>query len=197
MASMADMGDGADRHGGDGRGTWPERLGPIGGDPVFRRASVRSFTEEDVAPEQVERVLRAGMAAPSAVNQQPWEFYVVRDAEAREAVSKASPFAKAAAKAPVTIVACFHAKGLHAGKLVWQDMGACVENMLIEAVELGLGAVWLNVGPSERREARVRAALGMPETLRPFCLVALGHPARSQRPGGPGRWDPARVHGGL
>lgn len=163
-------------------------------DPVFRRASVRSFDGRDVSREEVERVLRAGMAAPSAVNQQPWEFWVARDAETRQALAACSHFARPAAKAPIVIVPCLRTRGLHAARLVWQDMGACVENMLLEATWLGLGAVWLNVAPSEAVEGRVRQVLSLPEDVRPFCLVALGHPAGEVRPGGPGRWDPARVH---
>lgn len=163
-------------------------------DPIFERASVRTYTDEDVTEDELGRILRAGMAAPSAVNQQPWEFYVVRDAGVRTALAGCTPFAKAAAKAPVVVVPCFRTQGLHAAALVWQDMGACTENMLLEATRLGLGAVWLNVAPSEGREGRVRKVLDIPEDLRPFCLVAIGHPGREVRPSGPGRWDPARVH---
>lgn len=163
-------------------------------DAIFERASVRRFTEEDVGDQAVERLLRAAMAAPSAGDQRPWEFYVVRDAGLRGRLAEASPFSRPAAAAPVVLVPCMRAEGVRFPECVEQDMSAATENLLLEAVEQGLGAVWMAVAPFADRQLRVARVLDLPEGLRAFALVAVGHPAGEVRPRGAERYDAARVH---
>ena len=118
-------------------------------------------------------MLKAAMAAPSACNQQPWEFYVVKDKAVIERLSEASPYAKCAKDAPVVFVPCFRSKGI-APEYFNIDMSAAVENLLLEADELGLGAVWI------------------PEDLHAFALIPCGYPAeeRAQED----RYEESRVH---
>ncbi len=117
-------------------------------DVIFKRASVRRFTDDPMTDDEVRALLRAGMAAPSGGNQQPWEFYVVRDRATLQLLSEASPYAKPAAGAACAIVPCMRTEGLRFPEIAVQDMGACVENILLEAVDLGFGAVWMGIAPS-------------------------------------------------
>ena len=163
-------------------------------DIIFKRASVRKFTEAPVEDAKIEALLRAGMAAPSAGNQQPWEFYVVRNADVRAKLGEASRFAGPAAAAPVVIVACARTEGVRFEECVPQDMSAAIENILLEAVEQGLGAVWLGIAPLEDRMSAVAAAIDAPDTLSPFALIAVGYAADEAVARGPERYDAERVH---
>lgn len=161
---------------------------------IFERASVRKYTDEPVAEEDIRQMMRAAMAAPSAANQQPWEFYIVRQPEMIEKLSKATPFTKPTKGAPLAIVPCIRKEGLKVPTMIDQDMGACVENILLEAVELGLGAVWQGIHPDPSRVAVVRELLSAPETLDPFCIIAVGHPDGEINITGPARYDESRIH---
>ena len=161
-------------------------------DPVFSRRSIRRYTDEPVTDAQVERLLRAAMAAPSAGNQQPWSFVVVRDREKLGAVPAFHPYAAMLPKAPVALVVCGHPEDCKWPQMWVQDCSAATENILVEAEALGLGAVWLGVHPLEERERGLRELLGIPEDVVPFAVVPLGHPAEGKAPSD--RYDPARVH---
>lgn len=163
-------------------------------DAIYKRASVRKFAEEPVTDEQVQALLRAAMAAPSAGNQQPWEFYVVRDTETLVKLSEATPYTKAAAKAPCAIVPCMRTEGLRFPEYAYEDMSAAVENLLLEAAELGLGAVWMGVAPGADRVAAVVEALDVPVGLEPFAIVPCGVPASEPEPKGKDRFDETRIH---
>ena len=161
---------------------------------IFKRSSVRQFTDEPVAIDDIERLMRAAMAAPSAGNQQPWEFYIARDETTRMALAATSPYAAPAKLAPCVIVACARTGGLRFAPCTPLDMSAAVENILLEAANIGLGAVWLGIAPDPDRMAAVAVALGSPRGVEPFALVAVGHPAHRPEPKGPSRYDETRVH---
>lgn len=97
---------------------------------IFKRRSIRSFEDKPVEPEKVERILRAGMQAPSAHNKQPWEFLVVTDKDKRDALSQMSPYAGMVAYAPVAIIVIGHPDSM-TEKFMPQDLGACTENILL------------------------------------------------------------------
>lgn len=161
---------------------------------IAKRASVRKFTDEPVTEDEVRTMLRAGMAAPSGGNQQPWEFYVVRDRATLERLAEVTPYAKPAASAPCVIVPCMRTEGLRFPELAVQDVSAAVENILLEAVELGLGAVWMGIAPHPEDMAAVSAIVDAPADLEPFALIACGHPAVEPAPKGADRYDESRVH---
>lgn len=165
-------------------------------DPIFRRTSVRAFTPEKLTEKEAELLLRAAMAAPSATNQQPWEFWVADAPVTLGALADASPFAAPTAKAALAIVPCLRTEGLRVPEMAAQDMGAMAENILLEATELGLGAVWQGIYPDAQRMEQVRRALRIAEDLpvAPFAIIAVGHPAKTPQPTGPARFDPARIH---
>jgi len=161
-------------------------------DPVLNRRSIRKYTGDPVDDETVERLLRAAMAAPSAGNQQPWEFVVLRARATLRAIPEFHPYAKMLPDAPVAILVC-GAPGRAKWPQMWeQDCSAATENLLIEAELLGLGAVWLGAHPLGERVEALRALLGIPETVVPFAVVSLGWPAEHKEPSD--RFDAARVH---
>lgn len=160
-------------------------------DSIFHRTSVRQYLERDVEEEKIESMLRASMAAPSARNQQPWEYYVVTSKEKLQSLSKTSPYAGCTAGAPLAFVACFR-KECPRPEYAQIDMSASVENLLLEADALGLGAVWLGIAPIKERMDEVRKVLDMPEELEAFAIIPCGYPL-SDVPQ-QDRYDESRVH---
>lgn len=159
---------------------------------IFHRVSIRKYQQKAVEAEKIEKLLRAAMAAPSACNQQPWEFYVVTNQETIQKLSETSPYAKCAAGAPVVFVPCYRKEGLVAPMYADIDLSAAVENLLLEADELGLGAVWMGISPLPDRMKAVEQVLNAPENLAAFALIPCGYPAEA-RPQ-QDRYDEARVH---
>lgn len=161
---------------------------------IFRRRSVRSFTSAAVA-EGVERdLLEAAMAAPSARATDPWRFVVLRDAGIRQAIAARLPNGGMLAQAPVGFVVCGELSAACDCQLSYliQDCSAAVENLLLAAAALGLGACWLGVHPREERMAHIRTLLGLPEGILPVAVLAVGWPA--ERPAARTRFDAAKVH---
>lgn len=159
---------------------------------IFHRVSIRKYQDKPVEQEKIVTMLRAAMAAPSACNQQPWEYYVVTDKEKIQELSQTSPYAKCAKDAPVVFVACYRKEQLIAPSYAEIDMSASVENLLLEADELDLGAVWIGIAPIPERMEAVRKVIDLPEHLAAFALIACGYPAES-RPQ-QDRYDESRVH---
>ena len=158
---------------------------------IFHRVSIRKYQEKKIEQEKVEQLLRAAMAAPSACNQQPWEFYVVTDKNVIEKLSKTSPYAGCAKDAPLVFVPCYRKDGI-APDYFEIDLSAAVENLLLQVDALDLGAVWMGIAPDAGRMNAVREVLDIPQTLEPFALVPCGYPAE-ERPQ-ENRYDESRVH---
>ena len=166
--------------------------GAYGVDPVLDRRSIRKYTADPVPEELVERLLCAAMNAPSAGNQQPWQFVVVRDRSLLAQVPAVHPYARMIVTASLAIVVCGD-PATEKWPAFWvQDCAAATENLLVEAQYLGLGAVWLGVHPLVEREAGVRRIFGIPEAVVPFAIVVVGYPADTKLAAE--RYDPARVH---
>lgn len=159
--------------------------------PIYHRTSVRKFKTEPVGKALVTKLLRAAMAAPSAGNQQPWEFCVVTDTRLNEQLSHCSPYAGPAAKAPLVIVPCGKAGETRFPEYTDIDLAIASEHILLEADRLGLGAVWLGIAPIQERIDKVRQVLGLKEP-KPFALLAIGYPAESRLP--QDRFDAGRIH---
>lgn len=163
-------------------------------DAIMSRRSIRSYTAEQVTPEQLDTVLRAAMAAPSAGNNQSWRFIVITDAEKRAALSQATPYSGMIARAPLALVVCGDTREeKHPGYWV-QDCSAAIENALLAAHAIGLGAVWIGVHPVATSSATVRDICGIPEGIEPMSMIAIGHPETEKPPGE--RFDPSFVHHG-
>jgi nitroreductase len=163
---------------------------------IFNRKSVRSFTSEPVSEEHVEAMLKAAMAAPTAVNYQPWRFVVVTDRAQLDAMAEMLPYAKMLKQAPLAIVVC--------GETIWfegrenpywqQDCSAATENLLLAAEALGLGAVWTGVYPNMQLAEPLSEFLGLPETVQPLCAIPIGHHDGTAKPRD--KWKPENVHYG-
>jgi nitroreductase len=159
---------------------------------LFKRRSIRHYTKEPIKPESIELLLKAAMAAPSAGNQQPWHFIVIQDRRILEEIPNLHPYAQMVMEAPLAILVCGDLSSeKHPGFWV-QDCSAATENILIEACELGLGAVWVGVYPNEQRVAALSKLVGLPEKIIPFSLVPIGYPAEHKPPSN--RYDTAKIH---
>lgn len=158
---------------------------------IFHRTSIRRYQKRPVEPEKTEAILRAAMQAPSACNQQPWEFYVVTDPEKLKALSLVSPYAKMTADAPAAIVPVYR-KVCVVPEFAQIDLSIAMENLWLETDAQGLGGVWLGIAPLAERVEKVSAILGLGAGLRAFALVPLGYPAETKEP--QDRFRPERVH---
>lgn len=159
---------------------------------ILSRRSIRQYTGQPVSEDDITELLRAAMAAPSAGNEQPWQFVVIRDRQTLDAIPNHHPYATMVRQAPVAILVCGDLDmEKHAGYWV-QDCAAATQNILIAAHARGLGAVWLGVYPREERMAGLQKLLGLPERIIPFALIPVGYPAEDKPPAN--RYDPARVH---
>ena len=157
------------------------------------RRSVRKFKESPVSNEKIDALLRAAMQAPSAGNQQPWEFVVVKNKDQIEVLSKVSPFAGFIASAPVVIVLLCNNTRLKKPHMWQQDMAAATQNLLLEAVEQGLGAVWIGVAPLEDRITHVEKVMTVGVDCVPFSMIALGEPEGAEANHFIDRFDASRV----
>lgn len=138
------------------------------------RRSIRTYRNQPVEQDKIDRILKAAMQAPSAANQRPWEFVVVKNKELLVKLSELSPYSKMLSSAPVAIVLVGRRERMVFEKMWMQDMGACTQNLLLEIVEQGLGGVWLGVAPDVERMAFVRDTLGLEHVL-PFAIVPFGY----------------------
>ncbi|MDO7786902.1 nitroreductase family protein [Desulforamulus aquiferis] len=161
-------------------------------DIILTRRSIRKYTGEQIPEPLIKDLLAAAMSAPSAQNQQPWQFVVVNQPELLKELSKCSPYAQMVDKAPLVIVVCGDTH-LEQAKGFWvQDCSAATQNILLAANQRGLGAVWVGLYPREERVDIVRNILGMPDHIIPLALIPIGHPAEAKEPAN--RYNPAKVH---
>ena len=145
-------------------------------DIIFKRVSVRQYKENPISKEVIVSLLRAAMAAPSAGNQRPWEYYVVTDRSKLQQLSECSPYAECVRSAPVAFVACHRKKRLLFPECVPLDMSASVENLLLQCVSNEVGGVWCAIAPFEERIKAVEKVLDLPETLSAFAIIPVGYP---------------------
>lgn len=149
-------------------------------DEIFNRRSIRSFKAQEVETEKIDTLLRAAMQAPSAANQQPWEFIVVREKDALNQLSQVSPYSKPVSGSAVTFVLLANENALKIPTAWEQDMSAAAENLLLEAVHLGLGGVWFGVSTSDAVVENVRRFFELPNYIRPFAMISVGYPDGQQ-----------------
>lgn len=144
------------------------------------RRSIRKYTNDPLPDPVVNEILRAAMSAPSAGNEQPWHFVVIRDRETLDRIPEVHPHAQMIKEAQVAVLICGDL-GLEKHKGFWvQDCSAATENLLLAANAKGLGAVWLGIYPREDRVDGLRRLLNIPRSVIPFALVPLGHPAEKK-----------------
>ncbi len=145
---------------------------------MLKRRSVRKYTDEKVSEEDIRALMEAAMSGPSAVNKRPWTFYVISNEEKLEELRGAAHYSKI--EAPLAIVVCGNLKRALPMKLAsfWvQDCSAATENILLQAVELGLGTVWCGIHPAKMAEKRVAKILNLGDKEVPLNIIWVGHPA--------------------
>lgn len=159
---------------------------------ILTRRSVRSFTKDQVSEDDLHDLLRAGMQAPSAKNEQPWHFIVINDPEILKKITEFHPYSQMLLEAPLAILVCSDRK-LETKRASWlQDCSAATENILLAAHAKGLGGVWLGIFPDSDRVSGMQLLLSLPPDVRPVSLVALGYPAVKPEP--IDRFNVSRVH---
>ena len=161
-------------------------------DTILSRRSIRHYTGDPIADADINDLLRAAMAAPSAGNEQPWHFILLTERQLLDAVPAIHPHAAMTAAAPAAILACGE-PALEKYPGFWvQDLAAAVQNLLLAAHGKGLGAVWCGIYPDPARMAAFRTLLDIPQTILPFALIPVGHPAEEKAT--IDRHRPERVH---
>ena len=164
-------------------------------DCIMTRTSCRSFTDERPTEEQIDSLLQAAMAAPTARNAQPWQIIVVTDRDILDTIAATCKNIKMAADAPMAFVACgdltiAEKKG---GDEFWdQDLSAVTENILLAAHSMGFGAVWCGIYPVQERVDFVQKLLELPETVVPLSIIPIGRPKNTLSP--KDKFDRERIH---
>jgi len=166
-------------------------------DVIFQRKSVRHFVEKPVSKDDLLLIVKAGMAAPSGRNEQPWVFVIVKEKFLLNQLAGGLPYAKMLYFAGAAIVVCgdtsINVKE-GAASLWQQDCAAATENILLAAESLNLGAVWTAVHPYIQRENQVRMVLHLPDHIIPFCVIPVGYPTGEDIP--KDKFDSRKIHWG-
>jgi nitroreductase len=159
---------------------------------IHNRKSVRKYLDKPVTKDQLEILLRAGMASPSAADKRPWAFVAVTDRAMLDTLSFSSGGTKMLTKAKAAIVVCGDTrKGLKSE--VWiQDCSAASENILLAAEAIGLGAVWTGIWLNPEPTKYVKRILGLPEEVQPLNIISIGYPTGEEKP--KDKWDPSNIH---
>ena len=160
---------------------------------ILIRRSIRKFEDRPVEKEKIDKLLRAAMQAPSAANQQPWEFIIVEDKENLNTLSLMTPYSKPVAGSAVTLVLLANSNTFKVPTGWQQDMGASAQNILLEATHLELGAVWLGVATADSAVDYIKNLYNLPENIKPFALIAIGYPD-GQKNEFVDRYQAERVH---
>lgn len=162
--------------------------------PVFLRRSIRQYTAEPVSKDHLDTLLKAGLCAPSARNQQPWHFIVVTERSQLDKIPDFHPHASMIRKAPLAILVCGDLNKEDTIGYIAQNCSAATENILVTAADLGLGAVWLGVYPRDERMKGMKILFGLPEHIVPVSLIAVGHPAEKKLPKSDFDWNKIRFN---
>lgn len=159
---------------------------------IFTRTSVRSFENRTVEAEKIEQIMKAACAAPTALNQQAWEFYVITNKEILQQLGNSSPYSTPAANAPAAIVICYNKDRLKVPEMADIDCAIATENIWLECEALELGGVMMGVAPFQNRMADIGKILNLPENLAAFAIFALGYP-KNKSPQ-KNRYDENKIH---
>lgn len=162
---------------------------------IMTRTSDRMFDpSKEVGEEDIQTLLQAGMAAPTAVNRQPWQFVVVSNRDLLNQLAAALPYCHCANEATAAIVVCGDKNRFLEGddsELWVQDVSAATENILLAAHAIGLGSVWTCLYPHTDRMGSVSEILQLPQDFVPFNVIPVGYVSKSHAP--IDKWNPAAV----
>ncbi|MBM3252810.1 MAG: nitroreductase family protein [Candidatus Omnitrophica bacterium] len=162
---------------------------------IHSRKSVRQYTGVAPSKEQLMTLLKAGMAAPTAMDKRPWAFVVVTDKDMLSKLAEGLPYSKMIVPAGSAIIVCADLTKTVEGeaKEFWiQDCSAASENILLAAEAIGLGAVWTGAYPITKNVEFIQKTLGIPENVIPLNVIAVGNPVGIEKP--KEKFDPANIH---
>jgi len=147
---------------------------------ILKRRSIRHYSGKAVNKSDIKLLLKAGMYAPSAMNQQPWHFLVINERILLSRITEIHPHASMLSDAELAILVCGDIS-LERSSGYWPvDCAAATQNILLAAYALGLGAVWLGVYPREVRQKGIRELFKLPDHIHPFSIISVGHPAEEK-----------------
>ncbi len=149
---------------------------------LLSRRSIRKYTSKKIPKETVEEIIKAAMYAPSASNQQPWEFIAIDKRSLLEKIPSFDPHAQMSKEAPLGILVCGKTENIPAEKFWPQDCAAATQNLLLAAHSQGIGSVWTGVYPKEELMKGFIDLLSLPETIVPFAYIVLGYPEKKPFP---------------
>ena len=141
---------------------------------IYKRRSIREFTGEEVSVSQLHEIVKAGIWAPSGLNNQPWRFVIVRKTEIKEQLARQTHYGHIVREANALIAVFLSRDDMYDTVKDCQAAGACIQNILLAAEALGLGAVWL--GQILKNKDEVNRILELNENFDLMAVVALGHP---------------------
>lgn len=161
---------------------------------IMTRKSIREFTDREIAKDTLESIVKAGMAAPSAMDKRPWGFVVVTERSVLDSLNAVHPYANLKTATAAIIVCGELKKAIEGeGQEYWvQDCSAATENILLAAHAYGLGAVWCGVYPSKERVEQVSKVLAIPSDVIPLNIITMGYP--NENPDVKDKWNPANIH---
>lgn len=171
----------------------PEKNSTI--EDIMTRTSVRSYSGKAVESEQLDTLLRAAMAAPTAGNKQPWRFVVIDNQDLLDSISSNFDSMKMAQNASVAVVMCGDVTATFEGEGqdYWiEDVSAASENLLLAAHAIGLGAVWCGIYPLTERVNKFSDMLNLPENIIPMACICIGYPSGETTP--KDKWKPEYIH---
>jgi nitroreductase len=161
-------------------------------DAILTRRSIRKYTSDKIEPDLVDKIIKAGMYAPSAVNKQPWHFIVFSDKKLMTEIMKIHQSAAMLAEAQTAILVCYDENLQHDKGYGAVDCSNATQNMLLAAHALGLGACWVGIYPRANRMEALHAIFDLPAQVKAFAVIALGHPAEKKSMAD--RYKPERIH---
>lgn len=159
---------------------------------IITRRSVRQYTDQLIDREVIDKLIKAALYAPSAMNLQPWHFVIIDERKTLDAVQSFHPSAKMLANSPAAILVCGRVDPERLEHYWYIDCAAATENILLASHALGISACWLGITPREDRIEGMLKLIPLPEGVQPFALIALGYSAVT--PVQPERWDSTKIH---
>ena len=161
-------------------------------DAIKTRRSIRKYKSEPVPEEKIQILMEAAMMAPSACNQQPWQFILVDDRRLLDAIPKFHPYSMMLHEAPLAIVVCGDSRHEIVPGFWVEDCSAAIQNILLAATDQGLGTVWLAIYPDVERMQKTKELLLFPEPVIPLAVIAVGYP--NEEKGAVDRFKADRIH---
>jgi nitroreductase len=161
-------------------------------DAIFTRRSIRKYADKKVSEETIQKLISAGMSAPTARNLRPWHFLAITERKILDDIPKIHPYSQMLKEAPLAILVCGDKTINPEVGYIVEDCSAATQNILLAAHALGLGGVWLGVWPKDERVKPIEKMFSLPENIVPVALISIGYP--NENKDAPDRYEPAKVH---